>query len=156
MKSHLLKLFNYDLFANKEILLLLEQCNYPEKPMQIYKHLLAAQQIWLKRILYKEAKAIELWPLPDGKFENLEELLLNTHQGWTSYLHSATENDLLLSLDYQNLKGDKLANEIIDIITHVINHGTHHRAQIGQLLKINNQIDLPFMDYIVYLRKLNS
>jgi uncharacterized damage-inducible protein DinB len=34
----------------------------------------------------------------------------------------------------------------------LINHGTHHRAQIGQLIKFDGLEILPNTDYIFYLR----
>ncbi len=53
---------------------------------------------------------------------------------------------------YQNSKGVNYTNNLSDIITHVINHGTHHRAQIGQLLKQAGIEKLPMTDYIAFVR----
>jgi uncharacterized damage-inducible protein DinB len=73
----------------------------------------------------------------------------NAH-GWKAYLESV--HDFNQSITYQNQSGKTYANVLSDILSHVVNHGTHHRAQIGQLLKFGGLEHLPVTDYIAYLR----
>jgi uncharacterized damage-inducible protein DinB len=54
---------------------------------------------------------------------------------------------------YKNLRGDGYENKLEDILAHLINHGTHHRAQIGQELKLAGVENLPVTDYIFYIRE---
>jgi uncharacterized damage-inducible protein DinB len=62
------------------------------------------------------------------------------------------DNDFERLISYKSLRGDAFENKLIDILGHVINHSTHHRAQAGQYLKIAGT-DLPITDYIFYLRE---
>ncbi|MDB5154777.1 MAG: hypothetical protein JWR54_3528, partial [Mucilaginibacter sp.] len=54
-------------------------------------------------------------------------------------------------ISYKNLKGDDFENKLSDVLAHLINHGTHHRAQVGQHLKLAG-VELPNTDYIFYIR----
>ena len=52
-----------------------------------------------------------------------------------------------------NSKGETFSNKIKDILFHIINHSTYHRAQIATDLK-QNGIEPINTDYIFYKRKL--
>jgi uncharacterized damage-inducible protein DinB len=54
-------------------------------------------------------------------------------------------------IHYQNSKGDKYQNTIRDILLHIINHSTHHRAQIAFILRQQGNPP-PISDYIFYKR----
>jgi uncharacterized damage-inducible protein DinB len=54
---------------------------------------------------------------------------------------------------YKNTSGTEFKSTIAEIATQVINHGTHHRAQIGQLLKQVGIDALPPLDFIFYIRQ---
>jgi len=60
--------------------------------------------------------------------------------------------DFEKNIYYKNLKGIAYKNKLADILAHVINHGTHHRAQAGQQLKFAGFENLPITDYIFYVR----
>jgi uncharacterized damage-inducible protein DinB len=53
------------------------------------------------------------------------------------------------------MKGEKFANTIKDIVVHVINHSTYHRAQIAQLVKQSGG-EPAKTDYIVYQREFQK
>ncbi len=52
------------------------------------------------------------------------------------FLNRAEPGDFEKTISYKNSKGDDFKNRLTDILTNVINHGTHHRAQAGQHLKL--------------------
>jgi uncharacterized damage-inducible protein DinB len=150
MKDYFIRLFNYDQFANETILTLIKATNYPEKPVQLMAHLLSAQQIWLGRCLQKPAD-VALWP-EDGNTANFEALINDNHAAWIVFLNSCTTADFDQEISYSNSRGMHFNDKLADILGHVINHGTHHRAQIGQQIKIDTGTDLPMTDYIFYIR----
>ena len=113
-------------------------------------HLLSAQQIWLHRCKGEPVISAILWP--DWKADIFEQMINDNHQKWIAFLASLTDNDFERQIIYKNLKGESFENSLIDILGHVINHGTHHRAQAGQHLKVDGT-DLPITDYIFYLRE---
>ena len=118
-------------------------------------HLLAAQKRWLNRVLGLPDFDIELWPSSHEKQNNLDKIIAVNHDAWINYLNTLAETDFEKTIEYKNSGGESFSNQLSDIIVQVINHGTHHRAQIGQLLK-SGGYDLPGTDYIFHVRKINS
>lgn len=150
MKKHFLKLFDYDKYANLLILESMLAAGNPQKTEQIMAHLLVAQQVWLQRCKGLSPKNIAIWP--DWKIETFELVIHQNYAACTDFIQQGPE-DFAQLIRYQNTKGESFQNGLSDILTHVINHGTHHRAQIGQLLKLAGLQQLPATDYVVYLRE---
>ncbi|WP_428331458.1 DinB family protein [Mucilaginibacter sp.] len=150
MKAHFTKLINFDHYANKRIIDTIIKAGEPIKALRLMGHLLAAQQIWLSRCKSQPPTGTVLWP--DLPVSVLTDLADQNHQNWSTYLDGLQPADFYKVISYKNMKGDNFENKLSDILTHVINHGTHHRAQAGQQLKLNGFEDLPNTDYIFYLR----
>ena len=150
MKAYFINLFNYDRFATQIILKTITDAGNTERPMQIMAHMLAAQQIWLARCKGVPLKAYALWPEPNiAAFAN--DIVNNNHE-WVIFIESVEQPDFEKNITYTNTKGDVFENKLTDMMMQVINHGTHHRAQIGQLLKLAGVDPLPNTDYISYIR----
>ena len=79
-------------------------------------------------------------------------MINSNHAEWVGFLRELTESGFDRPVKYQNQAGEPFENNMCDIIAHVINHGTHTRAQIGQQLKQTEEDKLPVTDYIHYLR----
>jgi len=152
MKNYFIRLFDYDCFANKLISETIKQAKEPEKPVQLMAHMLAAQQIWYNRCKGLPAPRGALWP--DWKAGAFEPIINDNHKLWIAFLNEANDADFEKQITYQNSKGEAFSNKLADVLAHLINHGTHHRAQAGQLLKLGGE-SLPPTDYIFYLRTLN-
>lgn len=153
MNAHFIKMMNYDQQTNLLLLKSILEINAPEKPVQLMAHLLAAQQIWLNRCWELPATGVVLWP--DWKAETFEQIILENNRNWISFINQININDFSRTINYQNSKGENFQNQLSDIIAHLINHGTHHRAQIGQHLKVAGLNQLPATDYIFYVRNEN-
>jgi uncharacterized damage-inducible protein DinB len=153
MKSYFLRLFDYDRYANALIANLINKTGNPEAAVKLMAHLLAAQQMWYNRCNSLPTANVMLWPEGDqGTFTRI----IEERSGlWRDFLNKLEDADFEKQIEYKNTKGEAFTNKLVDILGHVINHGTHHRAQIGQHLKLAGT-DLPGIDYIVYLRSLNS
>ncbi|MFI5139470.1 MAG: DinB family protein, partial [Sphingobacteriales bacterium] len=156
MKSYFINLFNYDKYVNEVIINAINEAGKPEKPVQLMAHTLAAQQVWLNRCLGFAPAKIELWPALGTAPGDLLGLVNNNHLAWTNFLFDMNEIEFNNKIAYKNTQGDSFENRLADIVTHVINHGTHHRAQIGQLLKLAGVENLPATDYIFYIRQLKN
>lgn len=150
MKDYFIRLLHYDRYANLRILALLVQTEDHEKAEQLMAHLLTAQQVWLGRCIYKPANITTLWP--DWKADTFEKIINENHKQWLSYLESLNDEDVEQPIHYKNLQGDPFETKLADILTHLFNHGTHHRAQAGQHLKPAGT-DLPNTDYILFARQ---
>lgn len=134
MKAHFIKMFNYDEYANLLILKSILELNAPEKPVQLMAHLLAAQQIWLNRCKGSLTNGGILWP--DWKAETFEAIIRKNHLNWIDFIYRFDPENFDKTIQYQNTKGENFQNKLSDVLGHLINHGTHHRAQIGQHLKL--------------------
>ncbi|MEO6978563.1 MAG: DinB family protein [Mucilaginibacter sp.] len=156
MKAYFTRLFQYDTYTNQVILDAIIKANEPEKAVQLMSHILAAQRIWLNRCLDLPQDAVELWVGPGTPTAVLAERIKDIHQAWVTCLQDFTDEDFDKTIHYKNLRGDKWESKLVDILTHVVNHGTHHRAQIGQQLKFAGAESLPVSDYIAYIRQIND
>jgi len=70
-------------------------------------------------------------------------------------IESFQEKDFDARVEYKNAAGEKYTNSVKDIITHVINHSTYHRAQIAQLIRQSGG-EPAKTDYIVYQRQFQK
>ena len=153
MKEYFIRLFEYDRYANHIILETIIKANNPDKPVKLVAHLLAAQQVWLKRCQGVPAIAGPLWP--DWPVDTLAGIIDTNSSQWIEFLHGLQAADLEKFITSKTSRGDTFQDKMIDALAHVIIHGTHHRAQAGQHLIAAGIESLPNTDYIFYIRALN-
>lgn len=151
MKSYFIRLFNYDQFANRQITGLILATSQNQQAVTLIAHTLAAQQRWLSRCKFEPAPTDPLWP--DWSAERLTGIINSNHAEWVAYLQTLQPQDFERPVTYQNTQGVTYTDTLQDILAHVINHGTHHRAQAGQHLKLAGA-KLPSTDYILYAREI--
>jgi uncharacterized damage-inducible protein DinB len=153
MKSCFIRLLNYDHFANQKIAELIVQTGATGKPVELMAHILAAQTVWLGRLNnIPPAKPVVLWPdWPAHVFTKMND---ENHSELVACVAKISEQDFDSLIAYKNSVGD-FETSVTDILAHLINHGTHHRAQIGTLLKLDGAT-LPMLDYVLYIRNLNQ
>ena len=82
-----------------------------------------------------------LWP--DWKADTFEKLIDDNYAAWIDYINGLNEDDFQKIIAYKNSKGDSYENQLEDILAHLINQPTHHRAQAGQQLKFAGAEKLP-------------
>lgn len=151
MKKHFLHLLEYDHYANHLMLHSMKEAGYPSEASQLMAHILAAKKIWLTRCQEQPMKGLEVWP-KTYDVTHFEDLNTTYCKSWNSFIESIDEEKLNHNISFRTSKGDVYRCSIKDIISHVVNHGTHHRAQIGQIVKQNGQTELPITDFIYYVR----
>jgi len=154
MNNYFKQLFNFDRYANEAILATMLDVASPEKAVQLMAHLLNAQQIWLKRCLALPPATSVLWP--EGEVDDFAGIITTNCNDWLNYIFNVQPAGFEKGITYKNTRGDSFENKLSDIIMHLINHGTHHRAQIGQQLKLAGIDSLPNTDYIFYIRQING
>ena len=148
--DHFIHLFEYNDWATKLAAnSVIVSDKKEERSTELLSHIVSAQTIWLNRILGNNI-TIDPWQklLPE------ECITLSTQitSEWISLLKKFKDIDLAKRTEYKNIKGEKFSNTIKDIITHVINHSTYHRAQIAQLVRQSGG-EPAKTDYIVYQRR---
>ena len=150
MKEHFINLLKYDRFANDLIAETISKANNPEKPVKLMAHLLAAQQVWLDRCAGLPQTLTTVWP--DWEAKTLPDIIAANNSGWLNYVEGLQSTDFDSIISYKTLKGDSYENKLGDILTHLINHGTHHRAQAGQHLIAAGVETLTMTYYIFFIR----
>ena len=149
--DRLLRLFEYDNWANEQILLSLQDnlsFEGAQKAVKYFAHISGSQQMWMNRINGKPLNDIQIWP-DYGLPEALQQLK-TLNQQWKKLI-ATNKNKLDKIIAYTNSKGTPYDTSLSDILYHVIIHGQHHRAQIAKLLR-NAKIDPPATDFIFFTR----
>lgn len=147
MKGFLQQLFDYNFFCNKK---LIEQCSameqVPKESIKLFSHILNAHHVWNQRILskpieYKIWQEHEVSSWGDIHYDNQRttfEIITNT-------------DDFSKRISYENSEGRTFANDLQDILYHIVNHSTHHRAQILTDFRSSGLVP-ESLDYIFYKR----
>ncbi|WP_255314151.1 DinB family protein [Bacillus sp. FJAT-26390] len=147
-----LKTFEHAAWANRQIFELLQQGNEPaEKPLVLFGHVLAAEQIWLARINGEDASAFPIWP--EYSLEKCEELMQQNMSGYQLLFARLKAVDFNEKIAYPNSKGNLFHTAINDILTHVSLHGSYHRGQIASLIRQGGGTPIN-TDYIAFVRQL--
>ena len=152
MKKHFLNLFGYDFYANKIIFNVIRNAQEVAKPVDLMMHIFSVNQVWYDRCRGQQPSPGQLTGNKNDPYGDLEDLIIQSNDTWTAFINGLSESDFELPVKYQNSKGMAFENVLSDILTQVINHGTHHRAQIGQYLKLSGLATLPNTDYINFIR----
>lgn len=116
----------------------------------LFSHLLTAEAVWLSRAQGAAGPVQHLWEVYPN--EVLQRMLEENSQAWYDYLQACDKNVLSGEITYKNSKGEAFTTRLDDVITHLVNHGTHHRAQIASMLQ-QEKVQAPVSDYIVYIRE---
>jgi uncharacterized damage-inducible protein DinB len=146
MKDHFNRLSQYNMWANRRVLDGLKNQTVPEKALALLSHVVLAESVWQMRLIEK--------PVSTGVFDvlslkEIEELMDRNEAGWTSLLEST--EDFSSKIDYKMLNGTPVQSNISDILTHIFNHGTYHRAQIASLLR-QSGLEPASTDFISFSR----
>jgi|SRR5690554_6790577 uncharacterized damage-inducible protein DinB len=138
-------LFQYNTYCNQQLIQHAQRHPWPEKSVLLFSHILNAHEIWNARIL--ELPILRgVWALrPQAQWQQIQ---LENDQT-TATIVQTLGGDPLVS--YQNSRGSSFTNSVRDILFHIINHSTYHRAQIATDFR-NQGLEPLLTDYIFYKR----
>ncbi|MFT3702456.1 MAG: DinB family protein [Agriterribacter sp.] len=114
---------HYNLALNK--VMLENPDRLSAKCMELFCHILNAHQIWNNRIQHN-GKSFGI-----REIHGLQHLQAIDQDNHTATAHILETKELAAMIDYATMKGDIFTHSIRDILFHVINHSTYHRAQIA-------------------------
>jgi uncharacterized damage-inducible protein DinB len=130
---HLLRLFAYDEWANRESLASLKAAEAPPaRALRFMGHIIGAEWLWLGRLNQNRA-SLPVWP--DLTLEQCEAQMPDLARRWHDFLDALTPAELSRRVEYTNTKGEHWTNTTEDILTHVVIHSAYHRGQIATELR---------------------
>ena len=143
-------LFEYDTWANRAAIASIKNLTSGRpRSVQLFSHLIETEILWHRRIIldYAHIKGVwNAWPLE--KCEHEFNTILAT---WNELLENIAESNLQEQISYINTQGVAYTNTVEQILIHVINHSTYHRAQIAtEVRKAGGEP--ASTDYIQYVR----
>lgn len=150
MKPYFDTLIRYNDWANKRLFVVLPQvCDSEPRTLQLFSHVIMVERLWLDRI-NQRVEPLPLWnPIP---LPQLIRLINASTQDWLALVAGLQESEFDRMIPYVNSQGVAYENSIRDILTQTINHSTHHRGQIVQLIRQQGMTP-PLVDYIAYARQ---
>lgn len=139
----------YNGWANQRVLTKLWENSSENESLGKLSHIALAESVWLSRLKGNHVKKniFQVLSLPE-----LESLILENNTDWLALLQNMDETDFTKAIDYFTIKGDPSQNSIADVLTHVFNHGTYHRAQIATVLR-QKGVDPIATDFILFARE---
>ncbi len=150
MKSFFKELFEYSNHYNQKLIDLLSSNSekITDKSISLMNHIVNAHQIWNSRISGDEP--FDVWII--HSFHDLKNIdILN----YTKTLHIIDTKEFSEVIKYTNSKGETFTNSVKDILFHVVNHSTYHRAQIATECKSAGIAPL-VTDYIFLKREMQG
>ncbi|MEO0570194.1 MAG: DinB family protein [Bacteroidota bacterium] len=118
----------------------------PKRSLEVFSHILNAHHIWNKRLLDEDWQ-YEVWQVHE--VNHWEDIHYENQR--TTFEIITNTDDFTKRVDYKTTEGRIFANELKDILFHIINHSTNHRGQIATEFR-KNKLGLEPLDYIFYKR----
>ena len=157
-KEYFVNLLNYDLWAGKKLLAVMENNELESlEIIKLFLHLLDAQKLWHDRIRYALFKTDFQNVLPEYKDKDLTLSAIQTkldenHLLLDKLIDEIAQPKLQRLIKYKDQQGTDFQNEPEEILTHLFSHGVHHRAQIAALMR-QQAVNPPAIDFIYYSRR---
>ena len=132
------RLSAYNEWANERILAAVDGMGDAElrQPVDAYvgsidnnlRHALGAQIVWLRR--WKGELAVV-----DPEIDGLREGYAASHADLRAFAGALTDAECARIFEYRDSRGEPHALPLGLLVTHLVNHGVHHRAETGLLLE---------------------
>lgn len=139
-------LLNYTELADQRVIEAMCAADPSERARYLFSHILNAQHIWARRALGMEP---ELGVTQVHPIERFAEISAGTISDLRR-VRAEVPGDR--TIRYVTSLGEAFENSAEDILFHVINHSTYHRAQIATDLRQSGIVP-PVTDYIILKRQ---
>jgi len=142
---HFERLFEYDAWANREVLAQMKSAAPPSaRTLRLMNHVVAAELLWLAR-LERQPPPCPVWP--DFTHAECEAQVRALPSKWRDWFADLDAADLADTIDYVNSKGAKFTSRVDDVLTHVTLHSAYHRGQIAADVRAGGK-DPAYTDFI--------
>ncbi|RXF69492.1 DinB family protein [Arcticibacter tournemirensis] len=136
------ELMKYTDLADKKMIGTFKKAGVPlPEAERLFSHILNSQYIWACRIRGEKTNVDRFDLLDVSEFDDIQQRNMG-------YFYQLLENaDLSAAVSYSNSQGEAFTDAIEDILFHVVNHSTYHRAQVATQFRVHG-IKPPVTDYI--------
>jgi len=139
-------LFEYDAWANREVIGHLRQMSAPNRALSIIAHIIGTEFLWLGRI-HGDGNPAAIWP--DLSLDECETQMNALVPQWQRVLAA---DEPRRNINYTNSKGERWSSTVDDVLMHVIIHGAYHRGQIATIVRDSGTTPT-YTDYIHCIRQ---
>jgi uncharacterized damage-inducible protein DinB len=119
-----------------------------DRALSLYAHVLAAEAVWLARMLGRPPD-VAIWPALS--VDEAAALGDRTRAELDAFLASLGPGDAAREIDYRNSAGKAFRSTIEDVLLHVALHGAYHRGQVALVMREDGGEPAP-TDYIAFTR----
>src|SRR5262245_34049907 len=150
MKQRLTRELAYNVWANRQAWQSLSAAKtVPPRAAEVLNHIVGAEWHWLGRLGHPNP-GLPVWPAMP--LAECGAQLRALSAAWQAFLAGVTEESLGREVAYTNTKGERWANTVADILTHVVLHSAYHRGQVATLLGRAGEA-AAYSDYIECVRR---
>ncbi len=148
-REHLYKRWEYDRWATDQVISSMKsQKITDEYCLKSISHLINVNRIWLDR-MQNGSSGISMNARME--LDECEQLSVSVSSEILKFIGNQQPDHLYSKCRYKNTKDKTFDDSYIDILTHMLNHSEHHRAQIVARLRNIGAIP-PATDYLLYVR----
>lgn len=150
--EHLRRQFDYDAWANGEVLTAIKASGTGSpraQPLKLLAHILSAERLWLER-LKQQSQSLPVWP--EFSFDQCKAQIAELATLWREYFAQLSPAGLSERITYTNSKGEPWTSTVQDVLTHVVMHSAYHRGQIASLMRAGGGIPA-YTDFIHAVRQ---
>jgi uncharacterized damage-inducible protein DinB len=159
-QHHFLRQTDYQLWANQVLfdslarlepeILRQPQGLFFQSILHTTDHLLTVLRLWAGR-LRGETMHCDLETLHHSDWSEVKRLLQHELRAFRHWLESCPAAFFEDRVSYARLGGEVCQSAVADVLTHLMNHFTHHRGQISAVAtRLGGPV--PEMDYIYFVR----
>jgi uncharacterized damage-inducible protein DinB len=149
MSNSLEQLWRYNDWANRTLINAFKRYNgdIPATCLHLLSHLTNAQTIWVSRIT-GVIPVVGVWE--DYSLADCETHHRLSSTALTQVIADDVEGQPV-NISYTNTRNESFTNSLQDILLHIFNHGTYHRAQIATEMR-KHGVEPVNTDYITFAR----
>lgn len=152
MKKYFLRLYQYNVWANNRVLGTIRRQNVnDEKILSLMGHVVAAQFLWFHRINGLPPAQVKLWG--EYSLDQISTMADEIGKKWVQFVESNDNFDRQLT--YTNYVNEPYTNNVENIMIHLVNHSSYHRAQVAMLLRQKGYEPIN-TDFITYDRVITG
>lgn len=148
LKEYLARGFRYDTWANRRTLAALKQIAAPDqRTLAVMAHLLMAQKVWWTRLRGEDSSGLAIWP--ELTLAECDALMDENEKAGQQFFALLSAEQLPEEITYQMSNGTQRQTAIVDILTHVMLHGSYHRGQLAVAIRRQGG-EVPMTDYFIF------